>query len=66
MYKIIGGDGQEYQADSLEEIRSWIEDGRVAAETLVWRSDENRWRRAFEWDELKWDLPEVADWTWPG
>ncbi|HTH49158.1 MAG TPA: DUF4339 domain-containing protein, partial [Candidatus Limnocylindria bacterium] len=55
-YKIIGGDGHEYGPASLEEIRQWCEDGRVASGTPVWRSDERRWQPAGLWDELKWDL----------
>lgn len=56
-YKIIGGDGREYGPVTLEEIRQWCEDGRVASGTPVWRSDEQRWQPAGGWDELKWDLP---------
>ena len=56
-YKIIGGDGHEYGPASLEEIRQWCEDGRVASGTPVWRGDERRWQPASLRDELKWDLP---------
>lgn len=59
-YKIIGGDGREYGPVSLEEIRQWCEDGRVANGTPVWRSDEQRWQPAGGWDELKWDLPKFV------
>ncbi len=59
-YKIIGGDGREYGPASLEEIRQWCEDGRVANGTPVWRSDEQRWQPAGGWDELKWDLPKFV------
>jgi len=59
-YKIIGGDGREYGPVSLEEIRQWCEDGRVATGTPVWRSDEKRWQPAGGWDELKWDLPKFT------
>jgi hypothetical protein len=38
-YKIIGGDGVEYGPATLEELKSWIRDGRVAGMTKVWRSD---------------------------
>lgn len=55
-YKMIGGDGREYGPASLEEIRQWCEDGRVAPGTPVWRSDEQRWQPAGARDELKWDL----------
>lgn len=56
-YKIIGGDGREYGPATLEEIRQWCEEGRVAHGTPVWRGDEQRWQPALAWDELKWDLP---------
>jgi uncharacterized RDD family membrane protein YckC len=56
-YKIIGGDGHEYGPATLEELRQWCEDGRVAPATLVWRADEARWLPADSRDELKWDLP---------
>ncbi len=39
VYKIIGGDGAEYGPATLDELRSWIRDGRVAGMTKVWRSD---------------------------
>lgn len=57
-YKIIGGDGLEYGPVTLEEIRQWCEEGRVSRDTQVWRSDEQRWLSAKDWDELKWDLPQ--------
>jgi uncharacterized RDD family membrane protein YckC len=56
-YKIIGGDGREYGPVSLEEIRSWCEDGRVGVSTPVWRDDELRWQPARDREELRWDLP---------
>ncbi len=56
-YKIIGGDGREYGPVSLEEIRSWCEDGRVGVSTPVWREDELRWQPARNREELRWDLP---------
>lgn len=56
-YKIIGADGREYGPATLEEIRDWIVEGRVAQGTLVWKSDEAVWRAAGMWQELRWDLP---------
>ena len=38
-YKIIGGDGAEYGPASLDELKIWIGDGRVAGSTQVWRND---------------------------
>jgi len=57
-YKIIGGDGVEYGPATLEEIRSWCEEGRVSPGTLVWRGDEQRWLPAGGRPELQWDLPQ--------
>lgn len=56
-YKIIGTDGREYGPATLEEIRDWIVDGRVAQSTLVWRSDDSLWTAAGMRQELRWDLP---------
>lgn len=57
-YKIIGGDGREYGPATLEEVRQWCADGRVAPGTPVWRSDEERWLVAAAREELRWDLPQ--------
>lgn len=35
MYKIIGADGQQYGPVSAEEVRQWIAEGRLGAESLV-------------------------------
>ena len=51
-YKIIGGDGIEYGPISLDELRSWIGDGRVAGPTQVWRSDMSIWSTADRFQEL--------------
>lgn len=56
-YKIIGSDGREYAAASLDELRAWIEQGRVGPATWVWHGGEQRWQPASAWPELKWDLP---------
>ncbi len=51
-YKIVGGDGKEYGPVSLTEIRTWIDEGRIAADTRLWRSDLNAWRPASGFPEL--------------
>lgn len=58
-YKIIGGDGAEYGPAALEEIKSWIRDGRVAASTQVWRSDRSAWSAADRYSELQPDLSDL-------
>ena len=55
-YKIIGGDGREYGPATLEELRTWCEEGRVGPATPVWKSDDQRWHPASQREELKWDL----------
>jgi len=55
-YKIIGGDGAEYGPATLEEVRSWIRDGRVAGMTQVWRNDLAGWSPAARYAELGPDL----------
>jgi uncharacterized RDD family membrane protein YckC len=52
-YKIIGGDGVEYGPASLDELKSWIGDGRVAGFTQVWRSDLALWTPAARYAELQ-------------
>jgi uncharacterized RDD family membrane protein YckC len=55
-YKIIGGDGAEYGPATLEELRIWIRDGRVAGMTQVWRSDVAAWSPAARYAELDGEL----------
>lgn len=59
IFKVIGGDGREYVADGLNELRSWVADGRVGRETLVWSHEDAAWRRAADRPELRWDLPDA-------
>ena len=49
MYRIIGGDGQQYGPVSAEQIRRWIAEGRVRADTLVQAEGTPEWKplRAF-------------------
>jgi uncharacterized RDD family membrane protein YckC len=55
-YKIIGGDGAEYGPATLDEVRGWIRDGRVAWMSRVWRSDLAAWSQADRYTELRPDL----------
>ena len=45
-YKIIATDGKEYGPVNLEQLQGWINEGRIAADTQVRRSDINEWRPA--------------------
>ena len=53
-YKIIGGDGREYGPIALNDVRDWIDDERVAPDTRVWSSEDERWLPAVERQELRW------------
>ncbi len=55
-YKIIGTDGREYGPVSLEELLAWINDGRVAPYSQIWRTDLACWRPANAWPELAFEL----------
>lgn len=56
-YKIIGGDGREYGPVTLEEMKSWIRDGRIGRQTQVWRSDMGSWVAASQYQEFQ---PEIG------
>ena len=53
MYRIIGGDGQEYGPVSASEVRQWIAEGRLNAQSRI-RAEEST-----EWTTLG-ALPEFA------
>ncbi len=55
-YKIIGGDGREYGPVSLDELKSWIRDGRMAAATQTWREDLATWAPAATYSEFAGEL----------
>lgn len=55
-YKIIGGDGREYGPVTLDELKSWIRDGRVGRQTHIWRSDLGNWLAASQYQELQSEL----------
>ena len=44
MYKIIGADGQQYGPVSSDQIRRWIAENRVRAETLVQAEGTTDWK----------------------
>ena len=51
-YTIIGADGKQYGPITLEQLKSWIREGRVTGSTNVSRSDQEPWLRAEQWPEL--------------
>ena len=58
-YKIIGADGREYGPASLDELKAWVQQGRVAGFTQVWRSDLGIWAPASQCDEIKASVPNL-------
>jgi hypothetical protein len=44
MYKIIGADGKEYGPVSIEQLRQWIGEGRVNAQTRVLPESGTEWQ----------------------
>src|SRR5258706_7852157 len=51
-YKLLGGDGKEYGPVTLEQLQSWLKEGRVTAATQILRSDLNVWHPASDYGEL--------------
>jgi TM2 domain-containing membrane protein YozV len=56
MYKIIGGDGRQYGPVNLEQIRRWIVEGRVKADTLVQPGGAQEWKALNTFPELAAEL----------
>ena len=54
MYKIIGGDQKQYGPVSTDEVRAWIAEGRLNAQSLAWTEG------APDWKPLA-SFPEFAD-----
>ena len=52
MYKIIGADGRPYGPVSTEQIKQWIAEGRVRAETLVQAEGFTDWKPLISFAEL--------------
>jgi Domain of unknown function (DUF4190)/GYF domain 2 len=52
MYKIVGADGREYGPVDVEQIRKWITEGRVNAQTQVRRVDEEGRKSLTQFPEL--------------
>ena len=64
MFTIIGGDGKEYGPATVEQIRTWIGDGRANLDTQARRTGEDQWRRLGDFPEFSstgGDQPPVAE-----
>jgi hypothetical protein len=44
MYKILGGDQKQYGPVSSDEVRGWIAEGRLNAQSLAWAEGEADWK----------------------
>jgi GYF domain 2 len=51
-YTMIGADGLQYGPITLDQLKSWVTEGRVTAETKILRSDTNSWLPAANYTEL--------------
>lgn len=56
MYRIIGGDGNEYGPVTAEQMRQWITENRVNGETRV-QGDDGVWKTLREFPEFAEILP---------
>jgi hypothetical protein len=52
-YKVRGADGKEYGPATLQQLSSWIREGRLPGEQEVQRSDMNYWVSARDYTELQ-------------
>ncbi len=53
MYNIIGADGKQYGPVSLEQMRQWITEGRVNAQTRVQEAGKTDWKMAADFAEFR-------------
>ena len=63
MYRIIGADGKEYGPISAEQMRQWIAEGRVNAQTRVLAEGATEWKTVAEMPEFA--SPAAAPGTTP-
>jgi TM2 domain-containing membrane protein YozV len=52
MYKIIGADGREYGPVGAEQLRQWMTEGRVNAQTLIQPDGVTEWKALANYPEL--------------
>jgi TM2 domain-containing membrane protein YozV len=56
MYRIIGTDGQHYGPVSIDQLRRWLGEGRVNAQTLVQAEGSQEWKALSAVPELAGEL----------
>jgi len=52
MFTIIGGDGKEYGPVTLQQVKSWIADGRANLDTKAKRTGDEEWQRLGDFPEI--------------
>lgn len=55
-YRIIGADGQQYGPISLEQVRRWMAENRLRADTLVQAEGTTEWKPLSSFSELAAEL----------
>jgi hypothetical protein len=60
MYKIIGDDGKEYGPVSFEQVKQWLREGRVNAQTKILSSTAAEWKTLGELPEFALAAPLAA------
>lgn len=58
-YKTRGADGKEYGPVSLNQLSTWLREGRVSPQSEVMRSDMDYWSPAASFTELQGPAPAV-------
>lgn len=51
-YTMIGADGLQYGPIDLNQLQTWINEGRITGDTKVLRNDTNTWQPASNYSEL--------------
>jgi hypothetical protein len=59
-YTVIGSDGKQYGPITREQLSGWISEGRIIAESQIWRSDMPDWVTASALPELGVAAPTAA------
>ena len=65
MYKIIGADGKEYGPISTEQLRQWVAEGRVNAQTQILPEGATEWRPLSDYPDLFGAIPSAPP-SFPG
>lgn len=60
MYKLIGGDGQQYGPVSAEQIRGWLKENRVNLRTLIQPEGATDWQPVSGFPEFAGTLSSLA------